>query len=481
MSSINYTFAPQGKVLYEYYHDRSPFSVIMGPLGSGKTITTCQKIFKLMCEQPPNAQKVRPVRWLAIRNTYGELLTTTIKDWLALFGELGLYKGGGKEPPTHHFNIQLADKTTLDAEMIFVSADREDHVKKFRGFQVTGLWLNEVAQLPKSIVDILDLRHGRYPSDLLGGVGCGWHGVVGDTNAPDEDHWYAEMDKNNAPGFKFHRQPGGLIKGLDGKWQVNQKAENAANLPDSYYARGMLNKADDWIKVNLANEYGFAVDGKPIYPEFSEQAHVSIAADYIPGLRVYRGWDFGNTPACVFAQIRPNGQFAVFHEVRSDRASIDKLSDAVLFDTQQYGIKDIKDYGDPAGNQASPAYEESACFDVLHGKRIYIEGSDQNPTIRKESLRHTLTRLTDGASSFVIHPRVKYVIKGLKGGYCYRRLRISGERYTDTPDKSIYSHPVEALEYTTAMLFGDRVRGKKPVEKKKPHVQQGRGEYAWMG
>jgi hypothetical protein len=35
----------------------------------------------------------------------------------------------------------------------------------------------------------------------------------------------------------------------------------------------------------------------------------------------------------------------------------------------------------------------------------------------------------------------------LQGGFCYRRVQASGERYTDEPDKNEYSHPVEALEY----------------------------------
>lgn len=37
--------------------------------------------------------------------------------------------------------------------------------------------------------------------------------------------------------------------------------------------------------------------------------------------------------------------------------------------------------------------------------------------------------------------------KGLQGGFCYRRVQVSGEKYTDEPDKNEYSHPVEALEY----------------------------------
>jgi len=44
-------------------------------------------------------------------------------------------------------------------------------------------------------------------------------------------------------------------------------------------------------------------------------------------------------------------------------------------------------------------------------------------------------------------PRASMIRKGLQGGFCYRRIQKSGERYTDEPDKNEYSHPVEALEY----------------------------------
>lgn len=460
---IRYDFAPQGKVLHRYFADRSPFSAIMGPLGSGKTIQTCQKMFALMCEQPPNADRVRPSRWLAVRNTYSELMTTTIKDWLSLFGDLGNFSKGGKEPPTHRIFARLADKTFVDTELIFLAADREDHVAKFRGIQCTGLWLNEMKELPKAIVDIADLRHGRYPTMLQGGVECGWHGIIGDTNAPDEDHWYFHLAEKEKPnGYAFFRQPGALR--WDGaEWVINPAAENLANLPREYYERGKLGKREDWIKVMLANEYGFAIDGKPIYPEFSSSLHVK-PVEYLKGVTLYRGWDFGLTPACVFLQITPAGKVAVIDEVTSDESGIDTFADAVIAHTGQTygragmdGLK-IIDYGDPAGAQRAQT-DLTSCYDILFGKKVMIQASDQAEVIRKESLRHTLTRLVSGQPMFAINPRCVRTIKGLRGGYCYKRLKVSGERYQDKPDKSIWSHPVEALEYITARIFGDSVRG----------------------
>lgn len=469
---IDFHFVPQGETLYRFYHDRSPFSAIMGPLGSGKTIQTCQKVFRLMCEQPPNALGIRPSRWIVVRNTYSDLKTTTIKDWLALFGDLGGYKAGGSEPPSQFIVCKLPDGTTLNAEIIFLAADRHDHVRKFRGVQCTGLWLSELKELQKEIVDIADLRHGRYPSELLAGVECGWHGIIGDLNAPDEDHWYHHLAEVVRPkGYAFFRQPGG-VRWDGSQWIINERAENLANLAHDYYTRGMLNKSQDWIKVNLANEYGFAIDGKPIYPEFAESLHVSASAEYSEGLRLYRGWDFGLTPACVYLQVSRDGRVIVFDELVAQRASIDLFSDEVLSHTaSEYGAVrslDLKDFGDPSGNAASQAYEESSCFEILLGKGIKIEGSDQSPVIRKESTRSTMTRLEGGKPMLMVHPRCRSLIKALKGGYCYRRLKISGERYADKPDKNEYSHVAEALEYVMARLFGDRVRGQNKTQDRTP-------------
>ena len=53
----------------------------------------------------------------------------------------------------------------------------------------------------------------------------------------------------------------------------------------------------------------------------------------------------------------------------------------------------------------------------------------------------------DGKPRFLISPKAKMIRKGLQGGFCYRRIQVSGEKYTDEPDKNEYSHPVEALEY----------------------------------
>ena len=296
---------PQGKTLDAYMRSRSRCTFIMGPLGSGKTYQSASKVLRLMCEQAPNAQGERKSRWYAVRNTYPDLLTTTIKDWLDLFGDLGVYKGNSSEPPTHRLSFCMEDGTSVKAEMVFLAMDREDSIKRLRGAQVTGFWLNEVKELRKAVIDMADMRHGRYPSAMDGGAT--WHGMIGDTNAPEHGHWSYELAESEVlPGWEFFKQPGGVLRAgvlPNGRvrWVPNAGAENLANLPAGYYVNGLAGKSDEWIAVNLANEYGLLVEGAYYSAQMIDlRARGRITeVPYDPGLPVDTFWDLGRSDQMV--------------------------------------------------------------------------------------------------------------------------------------------------------------------------------------
>ena len=118
---------PQGQVLQDFADCRARNSFIMGPLGSGKTVQCILKLFDLMCEQAPVSDPehknygVRLSRVIAARNTYSELFSTTIKDWLEIHGALGDFKQGNKEPPTHFIRFNLEDGTKVELSLIKIS------------------------------------------------------------------------------------------------------------------------------------------------------------------------------------------------------------------------------------------------------------------------------------------------------------------------------------------------------------------------
>ena len=72
-----------------------------------------------------------------------------------------------------------------------------------------------------------------------------------------------------------------------------------------------------------------------------------------------------------------------------------------------------------------------------------------NPHMRQEAVRGPLTRLVDGKPAFELCPSCKMIRKGLNSGYHYRRIRVGGAsgRFDVKPEKNIYSHVCESLEY----------------------------------
>lgn len=475
--------APNSPVLRSFIASRGRVDIIIGPLGSGKTFGTCQRILKQMTEQEPNARGLRMTRWVAIRNTYPDLATTTIKDFLAVFAppdgqHLGEMRWGGLEPPTFRAWWRCPDDTRVEAEVIFLALDREDAVRKVRGLQVTGVWLNETRELAKPVVDMLDLRHGRYPSQPDGGALPSWHGMLGDTNSFDEDHWlYALAEESRPEGWTFFKQPGGVLR-VGERWEPNPAAENIANLPEGYYVRGVAGKREDWIKVNLANEYGFTIDGKAVHPEYVDSVHTAPSV-IEPDARypLILGFDFGRTPAMAICQrFDAIGRWVVIDELTSEDMSAQSFApQAKLYLASRYREHQILGgWGDPAGDHSGETVDETPMM-VLRAHGVPCAPAPTNdPLLRRTALSGAATRLCmDGRPALIVSPRARMIRKGLMGGFCYRRLKLAGEdRYTDQPDKNQYSHPVEALEY--AMLGAGELRSALPRTNRVPRPAMAR-------
>lgn len=460
----------RGRVLDEYFNSQARVSIIVGPLGSGKTFASCEKILDLMCSQRPDAQRVRNTRVYAIRNTYPDLLGTTVKDWMELFGDLGKWKGGGIEPPSHKLMFRLPDKTYVKSELVFLALDRPQAVKKLRGVQATFFWLNELKELPKSILDMCDLRHGRFPSIMQGGPT--FHGIIGDTNQVDDDHYlYRLMEEDKPEGWAFFTQPGAVFRGPSGKWEVNEDAENLENLPQDYYKAGLEGKDDDWISVNFANQYGSVADGKPVYREqWNDHIHVNPNVIYTPDEPIAVGLDFGLTPAAVFGQMTARGKINILAELTSEGMGINQFYTFVIkpFIKRTFTPgSHITWIGDPSGNKRADT-DEQTVFKELEELGIDVEPANTNsPVMRIEAVRYYLELMTQGEPAFQLHPSCKMLRKGFNGGYKYRRIQVVGdERFTSVPDKNKFSHPHDALQYLMLYFKGDNASSKPFVRKK---------------
>lgn len=446
-------------VLWRFMCSRAQFSACRGPLGSGKTIGTVQRILKQMCEQPPNARGERPTRWLVVRNTYGDLTQTTIKDFLAVFEGMGIMRYGGLEPPNFHARFRIEDGSVVDADVIFLALDRDDSIKKLKGYQITGVWFNELSEISKAIVDMADLRHGRFPSAVDGGAGCGWHGILGDTNSFDTSHWLYKLEQQPPPGWEFFRQPGGVldtgeVDELGRKvWRANPHAENLANLPADYYVRGMAGKDDDWIKVMLANEYGFTVHGKPVHPRFLHSRHVSKRPlAYLERYPILIGVDFGRTPSAVFFQhLTHIGRYHFLAEMPTEDMSAAVFApEAFRLIKRRWPKADSMGWGDPAGDAQGQATDDTPILICRAAGLQILPAASNRWSLRKAAMDGPLMRsCMDGGPAILIDPGCETLIKGLMGGYHYRQLQVGGPepRYLDTPEKNHFSHTCEAAHY----------------------------------
>ena len=88
----------------------------------------------------------------------------------------------------------LPDGTVVDQEWLFLSMDVPADTRKLKSLELTGVFINEAGEIAKEHVDMATQRVRRYPPMKRGGPT--WTGVVMDTNPPDSDSWYYDMETN---------------------------------------------------------------------------------------------------------------------------------------------------------------------------------------------------------------------------------------------------------------------------------------------
>lgn len=455
---------PDSPTVAAFINDRTRHAAIMGPYGSAKTTGVLQRMRIHMVEQAPNAQGVRPMRWLATRTTYKELETTTIRDTCGVFDGLGkLYHGAGGRPPRFEYHWRNPDGTYSKGEILFLALDRvEDAIESIAGLKLTGAWINEASNTQKLVVDTIAKRIGRYPLEMEGGVSPTWTGMLLDSNAMDEDHWYFKLAEEQRPrGWVFFRQPGAVVehpgKGRNGKssWTLNPLAENARNLKPSaeaYYLDGLEGIDDDWIRVKLGNEYGFTVDGRPVHPEYVDSVHCAREAIPTADGPIYLGQDYGRTPATIVVQYDSvQDRYTAIGEFYDEGISAQSYAPELKrWLDREYPGKTIGGaWGDPAGDGDGNEATNDTPVSVMRDNGIPVERAPSNqPLLRRGAVSGPLRRnCMDGRPALSISPTCNGLRKGLMGGFCYRRMRLAGEYYTDKPDKNEWSHRVEALEY----------------------------------
>jgi hypothetical protein len=429
---IDYTPPPTGA---KFMKSDAKMRVLLGPVGSGKSVTCSFEVIRRASLQEPNQQGVRKTRFAVVRETARQLQDTTIKTFLDWFppGVCGDYMRTTK---TYFFRVG-----DVESEIMFRALDDADDVANLNSLELTGAWFNECRDIHPDIVDAMSKRIGRFPSKKDGGPT--WHGMWGDTNPPTMDTWwYYQLE---------HLSPADGVSANDNGWDVFKQpsgrspyAENIENLPDGYY--DTQGRSDEYVRVYIDGEYGLSSAGLPVYKYFRPDYHMATSKlrHITNGVRpIIVGMDLGLTPAAVIGQQDARGRALIFAEAVSFDMGVQRFVRTVLKPLlyEQFSGAPVTIVVDPAGTQRAQTDERSA-VDIIKAEGLRVMPARTNSVAaRINAVDDYLMRQVDGDPAFLVDPRCTHLKAAMMGGYHYK------PKGDGVIDKNAHSHVAEALQY----------------------------------
>lgn len=486
----------------------------MGPIGSGKSSMCIMELLRRAMQQEPDRNNRRRTRGLVVRNTFGELKSTTIKSCQMWWEGLGRFIYDS--PIRFECERTLPDGTILDFQVVFIPLDRPDQVGKLRSLEVTFAWINEAVLVPSAALQVINGRIGRYPKverDTNGKrtYGPTWRGVILDTNPCSEKHWFHDLfvkrkgvdeyeklalkyaNDNDEPyqsvGFRFFEQPGGIVKveDLEGNvtYEPNPNAENLENLDGGqlYYLNQLAGADEDYITTMLMGKFGATFDGKPVYPQYKDSEHfTSQVLRPVRALPIIVGMDFGLNPAAAFTQLEATGRLIVFDELVAFDVTFDEfLADMLLPRiASHYAGFQLRVIGDPSGTNRS-ALSTQTVYDKLAAHGIACSPAVTNDFIMR---RDSVAGFLGKRSGLLIGAGCSWLRDGFKGGYRYAAYKGSSTAFRKEPDKigegAKYTHVHDGLQY--AGLYYQRgltTPGRIRIRRPRPQGEAPRQRYAY--
>lgn len=459
--------------LFSCFGDKYSKQIFMGPYGSGKTSYCVNRMLAAAIDMRPCDDGIRRSRWAIVRNTAGQLETTTLKTWEYWMSGLPTPKRRSKPQLTHEYNFR-DERGLIQMEIVFLALDRIDDVRKLDSFELTGVYFNELRHIPKLIFDTMQLRIKRYPAKLnfikqfeneFGHLQKkakqlkfkNWEPYIpwlfADTNPPKNKHWIQVLDETKLDKkLKVYHQPPALLKDKGGNWYVNDEADNILFEGNGYYEE-MIGRGEEFIKVYGQGKYGTIVDGKPVYAGYNDDIHSVEDIGIDPDEPIYIGVDLGLVSAAFIIKQSAGGQIRAIKEFIGENESVKSLYESAVkpFLLRYCKGMEIICTHDPA-NTAEGARQLQECgVDSQPARTNHIEP-------RISCVKNAQDRLSRGRSFYVISRKGCPLLReGMLGEYHYRRLKVVGEeKYVDTPNKvHPYSDIADADQYATMRIYDE--------------------------
>lgn len=477
-----------GPIAEAFMRSRAFISVIIGPVGSGKTMAALQKGLRLAAMQKgvrdDSGVRHRKARIGIIRESYPSLKSTTLKSWFNIVPEHeGDFLWSG--PFTHTFQKILRRDSegrpvdVLSVEFEFRAIGDKTVEQACRGWEVNAVIVDEADLQPEDLVPFLTGRVGRF-SDLDASLVVDPQIIIS-MNMPDiENHAYKlAMDKdigglsdddkallaevlNGRPLIETFVQPGGM----------EPTAENLHNLPGGrgYYVLQIASNKHKpgYVDRMVHNKPVPIMFGKPVNGEFLYSAHVGPVI-YEPRRKLIVGIDQGLFAAAVGLQRNEYGQIRTLFEVvnLSDNSKTllkvgptafgRKVRAKILSRFPDIDEDDLYLVGDPAMFAAKDRQDSEqdwrlACQAAIGMGRIHKAKSNA------QGLRNdAIWRAQADRGGYLVDPCCRHLIKAHSGGYRYQKEELgTGEKrgHLEIAD-TIYTHVADAEQY--AALEGEHV------------------------
>jgi hypothetical protein len=445
-------------------------------------------------KQAPDLNGVRYSKYGVLRATYPNLKSTTVESWKEWFGPM--IKVVYDIPIRGKIVMNHPDgKTKVHMEIIFLALDREEDVIKLQSLQLVGAHLNETAEIPRGVFQMLKSRIDRYPKRFrvhrdyreefkqyehkkTGKVGSVEPFIISDYNSIPTEHWlYTIAEEEKPEKHRFWVQPSallmcskaqGFVEDAENNWyKINPFADNLEHLSEDYYVDQVQGADPEWVSVFVLNNYGNLRAGKPVYKMYDDKAHFTDKPfEVSKGIPIVIGMDTGLTPAATFTQLTSSGQFVVFDEIVTEDCSIHEFVYDHLWPHLRNHYKGftIEVVVDPENKRSQTDKKTARDIMIKAGLPVSL-GKTNNVAQRFESVVFFL-RKKDG---FLITDKCPNLRKGFLSEFKYEKVSttVQGTKWKDKPEKNKYSHVHEALQYAAMEFVAGKIFRKNVARKQK--------------
>jgi len=400
----------------EYLLSEAQYPLFGGAMRGGKTYALCGGALFQSLKYPGN-------RGYIGRKTFADFRKTTLVTLLKVIPSK-LLKSHNKSDKV----IELVNGSLIEY------GDFEDW-NKLRSLEIGWAAIDEASEIDETTFNVLATRIGWWK--------------LPDGSIPEQKIYLAS---NPDAGFLYNR----WVKAYEGLLPKEKNFTFYPALPrdNPYITQEFIDNLYKVLPSALAKRYldgswHIVLEDNPVYGnDFNPELHGKRGLIFNPMLPIYRGWDFGLNPSCVFAQLN-QGRLFIPQEytISNGTMGLERFVDQIILPAVQNRFRDYQfyDYCDPSGFFQSQI-DMRSCIDVLNERGIYPIAGELGQEKRRQSVSKYLNSMVDGEPClFLDIENCPVLFQGFLGRFKYaKRSTISDDLKFEKTEES---HSHEALQY----------------------------------